>query len=96
MRILLSKMKLDLPLYIFTDAKSIFETLAASKRQREQSLMNYISGVGRAYKDNEITNVAWIRSKRNIADNFTRRNGNSIQIETMRTDKLHFTIEQWV
>lgn len=96
LRMVFRQMKVDLPLYIFTDAKSIFDTITASKRLRELRLMTDIADIRRAYKHNEITNVAWVRSQQNIADNFTRRNGNNILIQTMRTGKLDFTIEQWI
>jgi len=96
LRMLFSSMSIDIPLYIFTDAKSIFDTITASKRLRELRLMNEISDVRRAYREREITNVAWIRSEQNIADNLTRSNGNDILRRTMESGKLDFVIEQWV
>lgn len=96
LRMLLRNMKVDIPLFLFTDSKSIFDTVTASKRLRELRLMNEISDVRRAYKDGEITNVAWVRSAQNIADNFTCMKGNDILHNTMSTGKLNFVIEQWV
>lgn len=58
--------------------------------------MNEIVNIRLKYKDMEIIEVAWIRSLQNMADNLTRRNGNSILTETMRTGNLKFFIEQWV
>jgi len=40
LRMLLKSMKLDIPLYIFTDSKCIFDTITSSKRLRELRLMN--------------------------------------------------------
>lgn len=96
LKLLLQQMSVNIPLFIFTDSKSIFDTITASKRLRELRLMNKVADFRRAYKHNEISNVAWIRSAQNIADNFTRREGNNILRETMRTGKIKFTIEQWV
>ena len=73
-------MDIQLPLFIFTDGKCIFDTITASKHRRELRLMNDISKIRRAYRRNEISNVAWVRSKQNRADNLTRLDGNSILI----------------
>lgn len=95
-RMLLRKMEIDVPLYLFTDSKSIFDTITASKRLRELRLTNAVVDIRRAYKDDEISSVAWIRSEHNIADNFTRLNGNDVLNEVLRSGKLNCTIEQLV
>lgn len=58
--------------------------------------MNDISEIRRAYKSNEITNVAWIKSAQNIADNLTRFHGNDILVNTMESGKINLVIEQWI
>lgn len=95
-RMMFKAMNIDIPLYIFTDSKSIFDTITASKRLRELRLMNDIADIRRAYRVNEITNIAWVRSAQNIADNFTRHVGNDILVNAMQTGRLKFVIEQWV
>lgn len=95
-RMVFRQMKVDVPLCTYTDAKSIFDTITASKLLRELRLMNDISDIRRAYKHNEITNVAWIHLHQNIADNLTRNKGNNILMNTLYLGKLDFTIEQWV
>jgi len=96
LRMLLKSMKLEIPLYIFTDSKFIFDTITASKHLRELRLMNEIADIRHAYRENEITNIAWIRSDQNIADNFTRHHGNNILRNAIETGRLNFIIEQWV
>lgn len=96
MKMMFKRMKIDVPLYIFTDSKSIFDTITASKRLRELRLMNDVTDICRAYRVNEINNIGWVRSKQNIADNFTRHTGNDILANAMRTGRLEFVIEQWV
>lgn len=96
LRMLFKNMALNLPLYIFTDCKSIFDTITASKRLRELRLMNEIADIRRAYRQNEITNIAWIRSENNIADNLTRHVGNDLLKRAMATGELKFVVEQWV
>lgn len=75
---LVHAMGIKLPRFVFTDAKSIFDTITASKRLRELRRMTDISEIRRACKENEIDNVAWIRSGQNIADDLTRLVGNGI------------------
>lgn len=96
LNLLFKKMCVHLPLYVFTDSKSIFDTITASKRLKELRLMNDIADIRRAYKDNEITNVAWVRSEDNVADNLTRFKGNNILRHAMETGTLRFTIQEWV
>lgn len=95
-KILFHAMGIKLTLYVFTDAKSIFDTITASKGLWELRLMNNISEIRRAYKENKIDDVAWIRSEPNIADDLTRLVGNSILLNTLRSGVLKFVIKQWV
>ena len=81
---------------MFTDSKSIFDTITASKRMKELRFLNEIADIRRAYKDNEITNVAYIRSEDNIADNLTKFIGNGILRKALETGRLDFTIQEWV
>lgn len=82
----------DILPYIFTNAKSIFDTITASKRLRELRMMNKITDGRRAYKQDNIRNVFWVRSQQNIADSFTQHNGILILNELMHTGKLNFVI----
>lgn len=44
-------MGMGIPIYIFTDCKSIFNTITAFNRLRELRLMNKISGIERPYRE---------------------------------------------
>lgn len=63
LRTFFSNMSIMIPLDILTDFKSIFYTITTSKCLRELRLMNVIAGIRSAYRNDEIKNVAWIRSK---------------------------------
>lgn len=63
---------------LFSESKSIFDTMTASKLLRELCLMNDIADIHLAYRASEISNIGWIRSKQNITDNFTRHVGHEI------------------
>lgn len=54
------------------------------------------SKIRRAYWDNEITNVAWIRSEQNIADSLTKRPKNNILRDAVPSGKLEVTIKQCI
>lgn len=55
------QMKVDISIYTFTDDKSIFDTITASKHPRELQLMNDMCDICLAYKQNEISSLARIR-----------------------------------
>lgn len=68
----MNQMGKNIPLFIFTDSKSILYTTTKSKRLRERRLMNNTADIRRAYRDDEISNIGWTRSKNNIVDNLKR------------------------
>lgn len=55
-------MNINLPLYIFTESKSIFDTITASKHLKELRLMNDMSEIRCAYRKHEITNIALVKT----------------------------------
>lgn len=69
-------MEKDIPLFIFTDSTSILDSIPKSKRLREVRLVKDIANIRRAYHEDEISSIEWIRSDSNIADNLTHKNGN--------------------
>lgn len=82
------------PLYVFTHAESIFDTITASKKLCELHLTNEILEIRCTYKANKIDNVAWICSEQNIADDQTRLLENGILLNTLQSGTLHFIIGQ--
>jgi hypothetical protein len=93
---LFKQIGLSIPLDVFTDWKSIFDTITASKRLRELRLMNEIADIRRANRENEITNSVLVRSEQSIVDSLTRRVGNPLLMHAISTGRLSFHIEQWV
>lgn len=94
LRIMLSSMKINFPLHILTYTKGIFDTTTNSKRLGDFCLRNEIACIGGVRKYDKITNVAWIRFHENIANNFIRKNGNTIFSENICIAILTFTREQ--
>lgn len=71
MKMMFKCMIIAVPLYIFTEFKSIFDATSASTRLRKLRLMSDIADVCRAYRVNEIVNIGWVCSQQNVADKFT-------------------------
>lgn len=86
--------KIDL--YMFTDNKSLFSTITKAKRTRELRLMTDIAELRRAYKSDEIKNVAWLRSDQNPADGLTRKKASQILTQAFTTGYMRHKIEEWI
>lgn len=89
-KMIFNVMKIEIPLYIFTSSESIFDTITASKRLRELRLVIDIVDIRRAYRANEITNIGWVCSNHNVADNFNRHVENDILVNAMRASRLRY------
>lgn len=53
----ISQMGKDIPVFMFTDAKSIFDTITKSRYLGALRLMNDIADIRRAFRQNEINHV---------------------------------------
>lgn len=94
--LLFKSVHIKILLYIFTDSKSILDTVTAFKHLQKMRLTDEMVNARRAYRTNEISNIAWICSSQNIADNFTRAQGKGICRNAMKTSQLRFVNKQWV
>lgn len=95
LKILVVKMEINVPLYLFTDSKLIFNNITVLKQLRKLRLVNEIAEIKRVYKSHEITNIACIHSPKNVSDVFTYHNSDETLSTVRRTGKLHFKIKQW-
>lgn len=78
LKLILNKLNRSDPLFILKHCESIFYTATASKRLWDSHLINEIADICRTYRENGITDDAWIRSKQNITDSPTRNKRNPI------------------
>ncbi len=85
----------EFKLYIFTDSKSLFDTMTRYRSTKELQLMDEISDIRRAYKSTEMTNIAWIRTDHNIADSFTRHTKNYV-LQLLSTGNIQQPVEEGI
>ena len=82
---------------LFTDSKSLFDTITKLSSQSEKRILINIAATRESYNKKQISNVAHIPSKYNIADRFTKDNANKdLLLTLMRTGKIQHPINQWI
>lgn len=94
MKIVSKLLKIDMSFHIFKAFKSNFDTIASSKHLCELRLMIDIAGILRVYRANEITNIGWVLSEQNVANNFIRYIDNNIFVKSRRTGRIDLVIKQ--
>ena len=85
----------DVPLHMYTDSKSLFDTITRRSQTQEKRLLIDLATVRDAYRSKEISNVAWIRSEYNLADPMTKHCSNHF-LEVIDTGVLDHPVEQWI
>ena len=58
--------------------------------------MTEVAEIRRAYKADEITNVAWITSANNPADGLTRSEYNKVLDRALRSGVLQHEVGEWI
>ena len=86
----------EVPLNMYTDSKSLFDTITKRSQTSEKRLLIDLTAVREAYRRREITNVAWVRSEYNLADAMTKIVKDSILDDVLTSGKLDHPIEQWI
>ena len=87
---------LKIKLFMFTDCKSLFDTITKYRRTKELQLMYEVSDIRRAYHFEEMKNVGLIRSENNPADALTRNANNRVLQQILATGYVQHAIEEWV
>lgn len=62
-----------IPVYMYTDNKSLLDAINSSKQVADKSLRIHISVVKDMLKDKSLTGISWIDSSQQIADCLTKR-----------------------
>lgn len=83
-------------LNMYTDSKSLFDTIITRSQTSEKRLLIDISSVREAYRKKEISNVAWVRSEYNLADALTKESKENILNSVLETWLLNHPVEQWI
>lgn len=86
----------DIPILMLTDSEPLFRVLTRSRYTTERRLEIDIAAAREAYGKREISNVAWIHSHDNLADDLTKINGNGTLTQFLHTNSIHHTVRQWI
>ena len=86
----------SIPIRMYTDSKSLFDTITKRSQTKEKRFMIDLFTVRQAYKNKEISNVAWVRSEYNLADAMTKTSKNDSLDRVLETGVLDHPVEQWI
>ena len=74
---------------VFTDNKSLYDTVKSSKYVQNKRLRIDIAAVKESINHSEIKNIEWINKKRHLADPLTKSGDNSnLLLKTLRQEKF--------
>lgn len=82
---------------MYTESKSLFDTITKLSAISEKRMLIDVAAIRRSYTNDELTNVADVLSRYNVADSFTKSNADETLFdELMRTGYLKHPINQWM
>ena len=82
---------------MFTDSKSLFDTITKLSTIAEKRILIDVAAIRQSYSSGELTNVAHVLSKYNIANPFTKERANMTEIyELMKTGTIDHPVNQWI
>ena len=85
-----------IPVHMYTDSKSLFDTITRRSQNSEKRLLIDLATVRDSYRRKEITDVTWVRSQFNLADSMTKEIKNNILSRVLETGVLNHPVEQWI
>ncbi len=85
-----------IPLSMFTDSKSLFDTMVKNTVLTEKRLMIDLRVAREAYNLNEISDIGFIRGNANPADCFTKVGHNDALTRIVFDGLCDLAVEQWV
>jgi hypothetical protein len=90
------QLKINLPLVLCTNSKSIYECLVKLGTTQEKRLMIDIMCLRQAYKRREIAEVKWIDGDSNLADSMTKGKPLTALKRLIDTNRLELKTIEWV
>ena len=86
----------DVHLRVFTDSKTLFDSIVTLCSMTEKRLLIDIAGLREAYRNGELSNLGWIRSGNNPADALTKDKRESTLHRLLTSKVLDIPIAQWI
>ncbi len=79
----------EIPVYLITDSKSLFDTVTKLTSITEKRLLIDVSSIRQSYYSSEIRKIGHVRSECNLADPLTKRMASKTLANLLRTGKLY-------
>jgi hypothetical protein len=89
-------LKIDLPLVLCTDSRSLYHCLVKLGTTQEKRLMIDVMCLRQAYERREIAEVKWIAGNTNPADSMTKAKTSNALKQLIDTNKVQLTVQEWV
>ncbi len=89
-------MNRGVPLHIFTDSKSLFDSLTTLNSTTEKRLLIDLSMLRESYEKHEIAEVFWIPGGQNPADALTKTGACDALVKLIQTNKVDITPAAWI
>ena len=86
----------DLPIVMMTDSEALFRILTRVRYTTERRLEIDIASAREAYQTREISNIAWIHSEDNYADDLTKLDGNGSLLKLLQNHQIDHDVRQWI
>ena len=86
----------ELKIALFTDSKSLFDTITSLSTVTEKRLLIDISAQRDSYNTGELYNIGLVLSESNLADPLTKRTKSPLLQKLMTTGKLDHPVNQWI
>jgi len=89
-------LRIDLPLVLCTNSKSLYECLVKLGTMQEKRLIIDIICLRQAYERREVAEVKWIKGKSNPANAITKSKASNALKTLINTNTLQLEVEEWV
>lgn len=84
------------PVQLLTDSKSLFDMISKGYRTSENRKILEIAAAREGFNNKTISDIGFIRSTANIADDLTKQMEQAIIMTVVSSGKLDVVPEQWI
>lgn len=89
-------MNQDIPIFMFTDSKQVFDIMTRGKRPMEKRLAIDVAAACNAYRRFEIERVGLVRGEDNPADALSKIHHNGMLHKLIENNKDETPVQEWI